>query len=249
MFHVMNIYKAEDVKKEWIHIRWYKHYTSHYLSFEASSQQNQIYAKLINIHPKGPRFYGSVHDTYPHYKGYNGKIVTEQMFPSSNFALLCRRTNLCWIKENDTTDVEIKQLIQCQNADFVSVHIELSQEQANIHSQTSIEFDNTFEVEDDENTSPEIATYPKDHPIFTDKMAMFRRASDLCGNDVEKHKELYEMLHDFVSSNEMNNCDNEKVLAKRKAHVDGTTTIISSNKVINKTNRSTKRKRAFYERK
>ena len=249
MFHVMNIYKTGDVRKEWIHIRWYKYYTAQYLSPDSTSEQNEIYSKLINMHPKGPMFYPPVYDTYPYYKGYNDSIVTERMFPHSNLVLLCRSTNLCWIRSNDTTDEAIKQLIQSNNAELVSVDIELSQEQKNIHhSQTEFECDNSFDLEETDNMIPEVPLYTKDHYIFSDKLAMFRRASDLCGDDVEKHKELYEMLHEFVSKNEMDNCDNDKVLAKRKGGTDGTTTMISSNKVINKRCRSTKRKRAFHER-
>ena len=249
IFHVMNIYSTEQVKKEWIHIRWFKHYTSHYLSSEATREQNKLYDSLINMHPIGPRFYPQEYDNYPYYKGFEGKNVTNQMFPSSNFVLLCRKTNTCWIRQNNTTDPAIKQLIESKDANLVSVNIELSQQQELIHSQSieDNENENSFYLDNDNDNSIEINTYPKDHPIFTDKMAMFKRASDLCGNDIDKHKQLYEMLHSFVSSNEIDNCDNDKVLAKRKAHINGGTTIISFNKVLNTTQRSTKRIKACHE--
>ena len=239
----MKVYNIEEVKKEWIHIRWYKSYTSHYLQPKSTTQQNELYNKLIDMHPKGQRFYPCIYDTYPHYDGFNGKAVTDDMFPSSNFVFLCRQTNIHWIKQNNTTNQAIKQLIQSKTADLVSIDVEVSQEQENV--QTYLEEGNIFNNEDDNDSFCDFLAYPKDHPIYTDKMAMFRRASDLCGNDVDKHKELYDMLNDFVSKNEMNNCDNDKVLAKRKGNGSGT--VISSNKVINTTHKSTKRKRAFYE--
>ena len=247
MFHVMKVYKTEEVKKEWIHIRWFKHYTSHYQHPECTNRQNDLYDKLIVMHPKGPRFYAQQYDTYPQYEQFDGKPVTEDMFPSSNFYFLCRKTNTCWIRQNHTADPAIKQLIQSTTADLVSVDVDLSQEQEHIHSQTHLEDENTFDTDQNNDNIDDLCAYSKDHPIYTDKMAMFRRASDLCGNDVEKHKELYEMLHEFVSCNEMNNDDNNIILAKRKAENDGSTTLISSNKVINTTHRSTKRKKAFHE--
>ena len=247
MFHVMKVYKTEEVKKEWIHIRWFKHYTSHYLHPDSTNQQNELYNKLIVMYPKGPRFYAQHYDTYPHFEAFDGKVVTAHMFPSSNFYFCCRKTNTCWIRQNNTDDSAIKQLIQSKTPDLVSVDVNLSQEQEHIHSQTHLEDDNAFDMDQNNDNNDDICAYRKDHPIYTDKMAMFRRASDLCGNDVEKHKELYEMLHGFVSSNEMNNGDNDKILAKRKAENYSVPTLISSNKVINTTHRSTKRKKAFHE--
>ena len=76
---------------------------------------------------------------------------------------------------------------------------------------------------------------------------MFKRTSDLCGNDVEKRKELYAILHNFVCCNDMNNIDNDKILAKKVDAECGGTTLISYSKVINTTHRSTKRTRAFHE--
>ena len=60
MFHVMDVYDTSKVKKEWIHIRWYKHYTSHYLHPQTSSRQNEIYNQLISMYPKGP----TLHENY-----------------------------------------------------------------------------------------------------------------------------------------------------------------------------------------
>ena len=80
MFHIMNVYNTAEVKKEWIHIRWYKHYIAHYLQPETSVRQNELYNKLISMHPRGPRFHPQHYATYPRYKGFNGIGVSDNMF-------------------------------------------------------------------------------------------------------------------------------------------------------------------------
>ena len=71
-----------------------------------------------------------------------------------------------------------------------------------------------------------------------------KRAQQLCGDNDEKHQELYNLLSNFVTSNEINNNDNDITLNQRK---DGETTMISSNKVVTQRKTSTKRIKGRYE--
>ena len=59
-------------------------------------------------------------------------------------------------------------------------------------------YDNFNFVLDDDDYDNDITNI--NHPIFTDKFAMFKHAKDLCGNDVEKHKELYNMFSEVTYS-------------------------------------------------
>ena len=171
------------------------------------------------------------------------------MFPKSPFYFVCRRTNLSWVKSNKSSYPDIEQLLQSKNHDLVTVDVQMSQEQENICSQTSVDEGIIFDVDiDDDINTDNDCVYYKNHPIFTDKMATFKRAEQLCGNDTEKHKELYELLQNFVTTNEMDNNDNNKVFAKKKADGDDSTTLISSNKVVNRTHKSNKRMKRSYER-
>ena len=73
---------------------------------------------------------------------------------------------------------------------------------------------------------------------------LFKRAQDLCGEDKERNKELYNILNTFVQSHELNHNDNQKILSKRN---NSEVTMISSNKIVNTNKTSNKRLKASYE--
>ena len=79
---------------------------------------------------------------------------------------------------------------------------------------------------------------------FTSKLALLKRANDLCSIDQQKHNELYELLENFVISNEINNDDN---LAAINSREDDELVTISSNKVSNKVSKRTNRTKPAYE--
>ena len=116
---------------------------------------------------------------------------------------------------------------------MVSLEINLSQQQEDFNN-------HSFACSDED--SEEFTS--NDHPIFTDKLALFKRAQDLCGDDVDRNKELYNFLNNFVHNNELDNNDNAQVLSKRN---NGEITTISSNKVVNTKKTSNKRYKASYE--
>ena len=164
----MGIYDTSHVKREWIHIRWAKCYVAQFLDPGTSMERNRIYQALYDNHPIGPKFYPSSDLTYPAYMGYNNDNVSESMFPHNNFVLVSRHTNLSWISSHRSDDPTLVQMVTATNPDLVSIDIELSQEQEDLNMFSTEMYDNEDENEDE---------YEKrDHAIYTDKLALFKRA-------------------------------------------------------------------------
>ena len=79
---------------------------------------------------------------------------------------------------------------------------------------------------------------------YTENFALFKRAFQLANKDISKHRELYTLLSNFNIENEINHVDNEIVMNERDVSEK---IIISSNKVLNTSKRSMKRKKSGWE--
>jgi hypothetical protein len=70
-----------------------------------------------------------------------------------------------------------------------------------------------FQIEYDSETD---INYKAEYTNYTEKVGLLKHAQDLHGKDIEKHKELYDMLSNFVTKNEIDNKDNEVTIQKHK---------------------------------
>ena len=234
IFHVLKCYDTKSIKKEWIHIRWSKEYALNHFKKSTSKNIMTIYQSLYDNYPIGPHYINTETSSYPIYSSYIHYDNIQAMFPSTKFHFLSKKNNLSWINTFKSNDPSLNRLIQNKNSSFVRTEIHLSQEQQEMNDLWNVDDDDSDDSDDITNIN---------HPVFTDKLAMFKRANDLCGNDVESHKGLYTLLSNFVLTREINHNDNQKILKKRKNDI----VTISSNKVINTQKRSTKRYKSSYE--
>ena len=108
----------------------------------------------------------------------------------------------------------------------------------------SFNHDNDIDSDNENIESDIINPSIDDITDYSENFGLFKRAFDLAGNNVEKHRQLYNYLSNFVIENEINHSDNDDVIANR---MHTKTVSISSNKVVNKTNRSNKRKKGCWE--
>ena len=240
LLHVLKCFNTPEIKKEWIHIRWTKDYAMKHFQNDTSKKMMNIYKSLYDNYPPGPYFVGESTNSYPNYYSYNNKTNIHNMFPSTPFYFLSKTTNLEWVNTFKSNNPELKQLLQNNDSSFLTTVISLSQQEQEYHN--SLESEDKVSIDIDDYDDTDVTNI--NHPIFTDKYSMFKRAQDLCGNDVEKHKELYNMLSNFVLTNEINHNDNRRILNKRKNK--GIVTI-SSNKIVNTRKRSTKRMKSCHE--
>ena len=230
MLHVLKCYDTLTIKKEWIHIRWSKEYLNNQFNPNTSDDKIKIYQMLYDNQPKGPNYNSNIAQVYPIYDAYNSNNVDDSWFPKQDFCFKSRITKNLWIESNKTNDPKLNLILLNNNHNMIDEDVILSQEQNMLN-------DMSFDVSDIDVENYEITQY-------TEKVGLLKRAQQLCGDNDEKHQELYNLLSNFVTSNEINNNDNDITLNQRK---DGETTMISSNKVVTQRKTSTKRIKGRYE--
>ena len=140
--------------------------------------------------------------------------------------------------KNQTNNMVVNSVLSTQDSNMIKRDITLSQEQSRFN-------DLHFNVgNDDDSDNQDIHQDLDNQRNFSSKLALLKRAQDLCGTNETLHNQLYTWLENFVISNEINNTDNDNVLQSRSKNEIVT---ISSNKVTNKRSKSTKRTRPAYE--
>ena len=124
------------------------------------------------------------------------------------------------------------------------LHLSQQQQDINDHSSLLVENENNnyINVSSTDNDS-EICDIVCDYKSYTEKVALIKRAQDLCLTD-DEHKKFYTDLYTLVNNIETNHNDNEKALSKRKSN---DSVLISSNKITNTSKRSTKRIKGIFE--
>ena len=243
MLHVINCTNTNDVKREWIHIRWSKEYLLNYLNRTTDTEINLIYEKLYDCHPKGLKY---IHQTatssYPIYKGFDNRSIQSSMFDVPNSQFMCQKTLSLWVESNNTNDPELQQLLSKNDHEMITQNVILSQQQHNHISQSQ----NDDYVLDDNNSQSSLShIYSNicgDDEVtdWNDNIGLLKRAFQLAGCDVNKHRQLYNSINNFIIENEINHNDNDEVLQNRSKD---DTVIISSNRIVNKRHKSMKRKK------
>ena len=238
MLHVCNCQTIHDVQREWIDIRWTKDYLLKYLHKDTSENTNKIYADLKANFLPGIHYIAPLNQSYPVYKGFDNVSIDTTMFnvPASQFTT--QDTKTLWIEKNNTNDPQLKQLLSQQDTQLIDNELHFSQEQTTIlHEAQADQFDCDDNDDSSCNDREEVMNY-------TENYVLFKRAYTLANNDYNKHKKLYDMLSNFVIENEINHNDNSEVLLSRNK---GEKVIVSSNKIVNTSKRSNKRKKAGWE--
>ena len=206
LFHVLNCKDTSSLKKEWIHIRWSKEYLLNHYSPDTEQKKLKIYQLLYENHPKGIQYNKTMNEQYPIYKGFENMTINTSLFNSPDVQFMSKVTRSLWIQDNATTDEALKQILRQNDANMISKKIELSQEQ-NTYNDMSFDYSDG-DVEEN-----------NDVINYTEKVGLLKRAHDLCQKDYDKHKELYSLLSNFVTSNEINNKDNDVVMQNRKKEI------------------------------
>ena len=243
LFHVLECNKTSDIQKEWIHIRWTKDYVLNYLHPDTNDIRNHMYDKLYSNQPIGIKHVVSNTLQYPIYNGFDGISINTTMFNVPDSQFMSQNNRMLWIEQNKTNCPELNALLQTEEVPMINNTIVLSQsQQQHIDNDKQINENNDFIVDDNEDDDLE----PSNNDImsFTENNGLFKRAFDLAGNDVDKHRKLYNMLSDFVIENEISHNDNAIVLKKRS---NDDVINISSNKIVNTSHRSNKRTKNGWE--
>ena len=158
--------------------------------------------------------------------------VHSSMFDVPDSQFVSRTTNTLWIQQNKSSNEDVNKILTKRIKNMIEQSLHISQEQEYFANMESDLFQSDNEEIDDCVNS------------YHEQFALFKRAHSLCSNRIDDHKELYTLLSNFVHSKEINHNDNQQIIEKRKI---GNDVIISSNKVVNCTHRSTKRTKALYE--
>ena len=161
--------------------------------------------------------------------------LTMSMFNIPKYQFVSRRTNSLCIDDNKSNNKDLNKLLLIQGDSVIDNSMELYQEQRDF---SSVVFDL-----DDSVGSSDHNIEDGNVPDYSEKISLFKRSHQLCINN-QDHEEMYTLLHKFVARKELDNNDNSDVLNNRE-YVD--TVMISSNKIIYKTNPSSKIKKASYE--
>ena len=246
--HVADIRDTSDVKREWIHIRYSKEYLVSQYDPNTTEAQTKIFQQLYDNHPSGIYFTPKpdASTNFPIYKNQFGNTdsINPYLFDGPEYQFMSRNTQILWIEDNKTTNEALNQVLTSSNRDYIEKEINISQEQQRINA---MDFDTvqdlSFDHEDNDADSNEESNN-EEYTSYANQLGLLKRARDLCGNDAKKHKEIYDLLGDFVTRNETDHNDNDNVIKKREK---GGTIMISSNKVLKSNSGSCKRFKASYE--
>ena len=247
MLHVCDCKTIHDVQREWIDIRWTKDYLLNYLHKDTTAETNKIYADLKANFLPGIHYVVPLDQSYPKYKGFDNISIDTTMFnvPASQFTT--QDTRILWIQQNDTNDPQLKQLLTQKDVQLINSQLHLSQEQTKtLQTINNNEFDCAGNNDEDEDED-EVNSICNDRNVimkYTENYALFKRAYALANNDYNRHKKLYDMLSNFVIENEINHSDNKDAISNRDK---GEKVLVSSNKILNTSKRSNKRKKACWE--
>ena len=247
ILHVCNCNSIHQVQREWIDIRWTKDYLLKYLHPNTDKATNELYLKLKTNLPKGVSFHNPINMSYPIFRGFTDTAILQGLFDVPNFQFMSQTTQSLWIECNSTDDTEIQKLIhQNKSADFVGKRIFLSQEQQLVATEEQHNNDvESYNLNNDSDSDMNL-NIPTESEVtdYTENFALFKRAFQLANKDISKHRELYTLLSNFNIENEINHVDNEIVMNERDVSEK---IIISSNKVLNTSKRSMKRKKSGWE--
>ena len=246
MLHIVQCFKTNDIKREWIHIRWSKDYLLNYLNSSTSKEHNDIYDKLYDNQPKGIKHIYHDCATYPQYKGFENSSVCTTMFDVPDSQFMCQRTLSLWVESNKTNDPELMELLNRDDHEMISQDVILSQQQNDLIIQSQTD---DFQLNDNNNNDMESNVESQindDEEVknWNDNVGLLKRAFQLAGGNVNKHRQLYNCLNNFILEHEINHDDNDEVFANRDKD---DVVIISSNRIVNKRHKSMKRKKASYE--
>ena len=164
------------------------------------------------------------------------------MFDVPNSQFMCQRTLSLWVESNKTSNTELQQLLNRNDHEMISQSVSLSQQQ---HDHITELPNDNFLIDDDNSDncpSDNKSTEYDNHEVmdWNDNVGLFKRAFQLAGDDVKKHRELYNVINNFIIENEINHNDNDRVFENRNIN---DTVIISSNRIVNKRHKSMKRKK------
>lgn len=234
LLHVIGCTKIDDIKLEWIHIRWFKKYLVEHCEPSTDKDTEASYRYLYDNHPNGLKDTTSndMDVSFPVFRGPEGMNVTSKLFEVSDFQFFCRKTGIFWHHSNKSSNAELNAVLTQNDPNTIEREINLSQ------SQNTFFENNDSEDEEDFNSTC----------LNADCYSLFKRAQSLCECDKAKQAELYHVLNNFVKRHEFDHNDNDKVMSHREK--DELTTI-SSNRIIhsNKGGPKLKRLKAAYERK
>ena len=225
ILHIIDCYTLDEVKKEWFHIRWTKEYAAYHYEPTTDEQTIKAYQLLYDNHPIGIHYEPKHSSAYPIYKGFGNNNPDDSLFQVPDLQLMCQVTKMLWIEKNTTNNSSVNRLFQSQDSGMIEHEIMLSQEQREI---------NDFDMNDNDSSSnDESVTIDSNmfKTTYSAKNALLKRANDLCSNNNDLHFKLYDLLENFVISNEVNHNDNDNVFKNRK---NGEVVTVSSNKVTNK---------------
>ena len=223
-----------------------------YLHKDTDESKNKLYDDLFNNQPNGIKYTSLINQEFPIYRGFSEQSIQTSMFDVPDFQFMSQTTKTLWIENNRSSCPELNKLMTNDNPTILNQTIVLSQSQTQSISKSvqynednnSFNHDNDIDSDNENIESDIINPSIDDITDYSENFGLFKRAFDLAGNNVEKHRQLYNYLSNFVIENEINHNDNNDVIANR---MHAKTVSISSNKVVNKTNRSNKRKKGCWE--
>ena len=271
LLHVLKCYETKNIKREWVHIRWTNVYSRYQYSSDTTDAQRATYSFLYDNCPVGPKHVSNGTITeFPIYVGYNHMTKrSHDAFDVPTFQIMSRTLSTStWIGANNTTDSKLKRLLGDKNDSLIQSYLFPSQENTSFSQPINDKESDTFDIDDfmSDNhdnmacdhdavtTVQSMPLYPQ-HFSYQTHNVVLKRAVDLCGNDLDLHKRLYDTLNEFNNSIEINHKDNQRAIEQKnktfaqngKSDCTGGVTLISSNKVVNKLGRSTKRTKYSYE--
>ena len=270
LLHVLRCYDTSDILREWIHIRWVNVYSKFHYSNDCTEKQRSTYETLYDSFPIGPRYNITTPATkFPLYDAFDSRLLNRELFNKPPFQIVSRKdVSREWRYLYNNNDPTLKGILDNSNDSLIDTRVFSSSQNTTFSQSLSLEIaddDNMdknefpMNIDEDEDIDEIVLAsntqqhYP-DNLGYKSQHVIFKRAVDLCGNNVKEQRRLYDVLSEFVYSLEINHNDNSKVMAKRnKVFLDNNrnsgnnVTIVSSNKVTNKYNRSCKRKKAAYE--
>lgn len=251
LLHAVGCETIHDIQKEWIDICWTKEYLLKYLHKDTSQETNNVYTNLKKNYPPGIKFVPPNNASYPVYKGFEGRRIDNTMFNVPSFQFMTQDTKMLWIAKNDSNDPKLQQLLKQTDTDYVNHRIFLSQEQALSQQlsqpQINQSIDHSFDNQDSDDSDIESSNMNDnidDMMDYTENFALFKRAFQLANKKEQSHRKLYTLLSNFVVEHEINHDDNVEVINNRE---NGKKVIVSSNKIINTSRRSGKRKKGSWE--
>jgi len=242
LLHVIGCNSIHNVNPEWIHIRWFKKYIVEYCEPSTDDQTQKKYDYMYVNHPNGISCTPSndYDISYPIIRAPEDVRIRSYEFDVPDYQFLSRKSEKFWFQQHKSNNPLLNQMLKKNDPNTFEKEINLSQSQQSIDDLMTNEFDIQVDDSDDDHLNVNCTD--------SDCYAMWKRAQSLCENDKSKQMELYNLLEEFVTTNETNHNDNEKLLSNRDK---GETTTISSNKIIHNKKSGGKRKRykCLYEKK